>query len=623
MKFKLFFLGMFAAAAMISCNNDVIGGSDDDPTSVPEGIPVYASINFVVDNGLGTYAGESEEPGIGDELLINNGAMYVYKANMEPQAAAYIASFTGTGDRKITLKATSGVKKIFVAANIAQSTGNLVSISTTNFATPFTTLNNPLYSTSATAWNTTKGTVGITTKADGLIVGLAKGETYGTATASYSGSNNMLMTNWDGPDDVATAGPGLTYINKATCEFKLYPDVDSLKSHNHSGVGAGADSVNHFNINVQRAFAKVSVELATTLSTVTFTPLANHSNLTYVAGDSAQGNIGVFQPWSGVTAGGGTPIWSLGNIPKETLPFQMFISDIVRDLNYDAKDDSIRNHFAKWVTRYDNTRVFPTTMTSYPDFVNITTPAVRNVMCTSTPTLNYTQVTTGTGADTKFAYTIENARLNAVTHDYGTFIVIGGRYTPSKVITNIVRAAVTSNSPLVYINNSTDHTVPGLDYSVSLTADNDTLFYIPTEKVFIKGRDNLLAFYAWVKGVQPGADPTDFHGNGIVPFDTDVFSAVNNGLLYPNPKIYAYAGGQCWYRVFLRDGKAKAEDVNAVRRNHIYAVQIQKIKGPGIANPNYILIPDEPIEELDTYVTANIKTLPWHKVEQVTDVDIN
>ncbi|MDR0835991.1 MAG: fimbria major subunit, partial [Tannerella sp.] len=64
-----------------------------------------------------------------------------------------------------------------------------------------------------------------------------------------------------------------------------------------------------------------------------------------------------------------------------------------------------------------------------------------------------------------------------------------------------------------------------------------------------------------------------------------------------------------------------------VRRNHVYQVNITKIKGPGIGDPNDIIDPDpkepEPIEEADTYVTVEIQIMKWHIVAQETEVGLD
>ena len=625
MKLKFLFLGMVAAAAMISCNNDVIeNGPDNDTKGLPqEGLPVYASVYFDVFNGSGpsSRAGQSEVGASADEKLISNAAMYIYKfdgVSTSPQTYVYVTSIADT----ITMKATSGTKKIFVAVNIAQGTQALVNYTSPSpLALSYDVLNNALYANSSTTWDLLPSTALTPNfyKADGLIKGLAKDEIFGNQSGSYSGTYNMLMTNWDGPDDVALSSPASIF--ESNCVFPLYPDIDSLTSRfpPSGALKPARDSINNFDISVQRAFAKVSLQLtvpAPSAPVPALDTVGDFSNDLYAAGDLSY--KGIFQPWGVRRLAGdidATPIWILGNIHKETLPFQKYVSGVIRDLNYDKTNDSIPldsaafGPFNMWTTRYDNTRIFPfdaTTINSYPN-VNLTVGRVKAQMLLAG---NFQYFTTPSPGNTYFAYTIENARKNPVAHDYGSYVVIGGRYNPEQIVTDIVRANLPSNPP-------TMTTATG--YSKQLSA-SDTMFYVTADQIFILGEKNLIAYYAWYKAEQPTADPNNDFGT-LEPFDPALVARVNT--LIRDNKIMRYMGGQCYYRVFIGDLDASAAEMRAVRRNHIYAINIIKILGPGIDDPNEILIPGKPIDDLDTYVTARINILNWHQVDQVVTVDMN
>lgn len=595
MKFKSLFLGMLGAAVMFSCNNDVIDNGNPTPEKpdVVEGLPVYASLNINIENGKAkTYSGSSDVGASTDEQTYTDAAMFVYKWDgvaTYPQAAVYVASVSAG---KVTMKTTSGNKKIFVAVNPA-NTDKLVpyvaSGASTALTSTYTDLNNKLYS-AASGWNLTGAGAGITVKADGLIKGLAKNQIKGTQAGTYTGTYNMLMTNWDGPNDVG----GSTF--DATCQFVLIADVDSATSN-----GGSSSAENFLDINVQRAFAKVALKITAAAG--------NHVNATgfatasYHAGDSAN-HRGSFQPWTAsgavTTAPATGAVWSLGNIVKETLPFQQYVGGVVRDPNYLATDDSIAQ-FTKWTTRYDNSRVFPTTMSSYPSSA-LTVGSVKSNMLSGAD--QWVDLTPSTGTNAYFAYATENARQAPVYHDHGTYVIIGGRYRPERVLTSIVRASVETNPPTL---NYTDN------YGFTVAA-NDTLYYIASDKVFISGLNNLKGYYAWQKGYEIDA-PADF--STFTALTTDAINAAREN------DLYAYFEGQCWYRVFITDNNEAAASVNSLRRNHIYVVNINEIKGPGIADPNKILVPGQPIPELDTYVTANITVLDWHQVDQVVQVDQN
>jgi hypothetical protein len=87
-----------------------------------------------------------------------------------------------------------------------------------------------------------------------------------------------------------------------------------------------------------------------------------------------------------------------------------------------------------------------------------------------------------------------------------------------------------------------------------------------------------------------------------------------NALL-ANNQIMVYPGGQCFYRSFIRNPDASPSEINSVLRNHIYVVDVTEIKGPGIDDPSDFVIPtSNPIMALDTYVTAKVHVLDWHRV---------
>ena len=636
MKVKVFFLGLLAAAALISCNNNVI---DDGPGGSTgghgkSGVPVYASVSFKVYGGTSTYAGAIEREASTKETAIANAAMYVYETDIlgsiSPEAAVYVPTLTlltsTIGEQSITIRTTSGLKKIFIAVNPNQVNKSLVRTSGLDpFVAPmdssFNGLNNRLYTTSATDWALSPLPAVITTKADGLIKGLAQGAIFGEAAATvpyavddalYSGTYAMLMTNWDGPDDEEYT-PGTAVLHNSNCVKFLEPDIDSLASNTNgtSGLaqGTGAD-VNHFTFNVQRAFSKVSLKITAPSCTHTFTTTGGFSDQVFKAAVSTS-YAGEFQPWTAagadVTLG---PIWSLGNIHKETVPFQIYNQGVVRDVNYLCTTDSITNYFGGWVSHYDNTRIFPTTMTKYPNYdlgTDITTANVKTQMTTAD---NYTDLSNAS----KFYYALatENARQHPVKHDFGTYFVIGGRYNPEQMITTIERANDPTNPPSKYWNGHTTANTPGPDYAITLGA-TDSLYYLVSENIFILGKDNVLGYYAWDKQMDPDADP-DF-SNFSAAFEAQIESAI------ANDDIMLYVGGQCYYRGFIRNDKATFNDIDVTLRNHIYALAISEIKGPGIADPNKILIPGKDIEKLNTHVTVAIQILDWHEVEQDYELD--
>ena len=485
------------------------------------------------------------------------------------------------------MKITSGQKKIFVALNPV-NTNNLVPtvFNYPNFANSgnFNTVNNILYTSGSTTWGLTE-TAGITTKADGLIRGLANGR-IGDGFSQSGPSYNMLMTNWDGPND-----DNLAQSYNSTCLFMIRPDIDSTSSNNYTG--ANGDLVNQFTINVQRAFAKIKLNISIPYTTRTPGNYGDSfSDVYYEAGDAYY--KGRFQPWK--VADGGSiagPIWTIGNIPKATFPFQSYSAGYIIDPYYGMTDDKIGN-FPKWVSHYDNTRVFPNNIPSYP-YAGLTVDAVKNVMRNS---LNCTNLQGS-------FYTIENARMYPVTHDHGTYLIMGGRYNPEYIVESITRSPVPGNAPTLNYSTSYGYTI----------ADTDTMYYIVADGVFILNSKALLGYYAWSKQLEINA-PAD--GSGFTTLTT---GPVNQALA--NKHIMAYVGGQCFYRAFIGDLNATNEERRTIRRNHIYVVQIMKIHGPGIDNANSILLAPQPVHELNSYVSAKIHVLNWHQVDQLQGWDSN
>ncbi|MDR1115027.1 MAG: fimbria major subunit [Tannerella sp.] len=614
MKFKFLLLSMLGAAAVISCNNEsVIDGDKPGGGTVKEGVPVYASFDFRLSSDPGlrsnptTYAGEEEVTSTLEEAQVANAAMFVYKfdgASTSPEFAIYVSGLStaasGTGT-KITMKATSGQKKIFLACNAGRVTGTPTSMlngvtaletSSTVWGTSYTDLNKTLDAASGGGWAVnTPASGGFGTKAEGLIKALARDALYGAATPTYSGTNFMLMTNWDGPNDVSTGSADFY----STCLFTLTADVDSLTSAggtptNTPSAGEVLNATNSFNINVQRAFAKVTLKMGVTATTqVSPGPGFTANGYKGAVGEDQEGE---FHPWTG---SGTTAMWSLGNIPKATLPFQQYVGSSVRDMYYLSTDDSatVSSNYTNWTNHYDNSRVFPLSMGSYP-LIGLTVTQVKDVMVAAG---------NNTGLD-GYAYTTESARQHPVLQSQTPYVIIGGRYHPKRVLTAVSRANVSTAPPtLTYSDN----------YSWS-PVGTDTLYYVASDKVFIAGKNLLLRYYAWQKGFEPNANQTGLDTD----FGTPTILAINNAK--DSGDLLAYYEAQCWYRVTVQDPGATPENRVMVRRNHIYDVNISKINGPGIADPNDILT-DKPVLELDTYVTASIYVLPWHRVKQNVEVD--
>lgn len=613
---------MLGAAVVVSCNNDSIGGDPNgggDPTNpeIVEGVTTYATFDLVP-KSASTYAGQGELQGEDGEMNLTgaHAALMIYDNANVPKAFAYVSLGSG---KSVTLKTTSGTKKLFLAANIGTAPKTFVKMNTAGVTTPdegsefavaFADMNRTLFSEAAT-WDTIAPTATVR-KADGLIRGLAGGaETYAqgiihTTVAPSATAANFVMANWDGPTDAA---PGTPYAS--TCSFPLIADVPKNETQQTSGTPR-----NRFVINVQRAVAKVALK-------ITSGPGGTYP-AQYYTGGSGEAKEGRFYP---ILNSANSPIWVTGNIHKEAKVFQNYTGGVVQDHNALQVDDSIM-HFNTWIKRYDNTRFFGNA-TAYPAKGVITVATVEANMKLAD---NFQVLNDGSlpaWDNRKYSYVPENARKAPVYGDYATYVVTLGEYVPKTFVDTIYYPAVAGGTPTIKTRDgyTTKPVYPATPTTVNYTNPNngasesirytDTLYYLNKtgEVYFFLGMDNLVRYYAWVKKFDINAthsDVTAQTGN-VNASMTEILNDMQAGF------ITGYQAGKCFYRVYVSNTKGASSEYNIVRRNHVYQVNITKILGPGIADPNDVIIP-LPLSEADTYVTAEINVLNWHVVDQEEEV---
>ena len=657
MKFKVFLFGMVAAALMMSCNNETVYQGTDDPNNY-EGFSTHATFNLNIGK-VSTYAGYTEHPADDYELTVSDAAMYIYKvsgATIAPEAMAYIDADADLGTpRMITMATTSGQKKIFVALNVSNSATNPILDNNGGNSTftnhqdtgivyntnPFVSLNNVLYSAAVPANGFTTTAPALLTNpavrsANGLIQTFAGGSIdpadgliyhYGVwptdNTARY-----CFMSNWDGPDDFNSGG----YDYESKCLFTLAANVSLTAS---KSLIAAENKGNHVEIFVQRAYAKISLRITANGATPSSSAIAPYES------SEADGSKGKFTPWTDGTSTTAY-IWSLGGINKMEYPFQQFGKDFggsypdqVLSPNWqwsvgDTLDVGNEVNSDEWYTNYDNTRVFAAR--SY------LTPAntVSNVLTTMTSPNNYVGLSPADILnidDFNYAFATENGTEYPQKQDKSTYVIIGGVYAPENVVTEVLKPGTNTADADVGWNDFTTVAGAGLDqgfgsntyYSIpypnSGTVDPlDTLYYLANLQVFIHGSDNLAKYIAWaLKKDLTLTAPT---------LDDPAVAAYINALRKTDTKsdeeFFAYYQGNCWYRVWVREpALAKGSrfyDEVLVRRNHIYDINITKILGPGIADPNTIIIPGEIIPEQETFVSVDITQLMWHLVDSQHEV---
>jgi hypothetical protein len=415
----------------------------------------------------------------------------------------------------------------------------------------------------------------------------------------------FLLSNWDNTakDTVYNSTPSDTYAS--TCIFDLKPDIP--KSSVQSG-GEDLDN-NRVTINVQRAVAKISLKISAPQ------PTPN----TYDS-DGNGGDKGRFTPWVS-TANDGR--WALGNINKTATVFQEFSGGSVADKNYARIEVGAPGD--EWYKNFDNLRVFGAGKTYGSDALTVT--AVRTAMLASqAATADSNSVSIGSNV---YMYCTENAQSYAQGYqENSTYAVVGGTYQPKSYITNIIQAAVVSNAPITYYNGVDPNANPGtsgqvfpgtdyaaVSYSTSPTPDMDTLYYHAEYKIFFLGKQNVLRYYAWSL-ITPRLTTAD----ASLASDPGLIAAVQAD--FDSKKLVKYHQGNCFYRVFIKDNDSRvaANEHVLVRRNHIYDINITKILGPGIADPNDLINPGTSVNASDTYMSVEIAIQKWHKIEQEEEV---
>ena len=641
MKLKHLILFFFIAVAMTNCNNDV---SMDDPFSEDPGYEkqelTYATITLSISD-LFSYGGVDSVLSRGYETSVYDAAMFVYRwdgaNNLRPEAMAYLPNSELGNPKALTLMVTSGLKKIFMAVNIknqtvgpllnanngiattaVKDTGIVLSSTNTFAALNWTIRSTDLaFATPATTPQPVRGTEG---GSSGLIRTLAGGSIRSSAGVMYTtmipGADCYcdelfcLMTNWDGPHDKSIlAGK----MSTSDCVFTLSPDISAQQSKMSS-------SSNNVKIGVQRGYAKISLRITADGART------NTSYNYYGPYESAEddGSKGKFTVWKA-----GTPavnVWSLGGINKQMYPFQSFrgTKQAVASPNWAlSTGDTI--HRANpagsdaWYDSYDNTRVFGSGKTYFT--AGNTMDKIKAAMTGygSTSYLpNYLPLSPANGRveDLQFAMCTENGTEFPQIQDRGTFVIVGGTYAPRNVITEVKRAGVTTNPSEIGWNgfpsqpniNSTGYGV-NTYYPLLYDGGNDSLYYLVMRKTFIYGRENLEKFYAWeLKNDKDSDNPST---SVAVAHAIKVDKAAED--------LFSYYRGQCFYRLWVRDPGAKYtssdHDEVLVRRNHIYEINLNRIKGPGIENPNRIIIPGQQIPEEDTFVSAEVNILLWHDID--------
>jgi len=549
-----------------------------------------------------------------------------------PEAMGYIPDVTATGvNNRVTLRCYSGTKLIYLAINTGLT--NLIKSGATagNTADPawigldwtaagypgvkFNVLNSPLFSTGTGAtfasvdtttsgwYAATLGAITLPAKANGLLSAVANnGTASGTAPSAGTqggtsvGGTKYLMTNWGDnstqPDDNVVTGT----LYQSTCKFALKPTISAADSRAATSDYNNTNQKNALKINVQRALAKFQ------LNTIASTVLQGAGTAPVTTGID---NRGLFTPESK---------WALGNISMSEYPFQQWSGQNLKGALYDSVGALVSS--ADWQKLLDNSRWVHSS---------------ENYALQNLTTTNTLAAIGGAAENVAFGnarvYASENSNKNTL-NAWTSFIVFGGKYAPYTYVNAVDQvgnlAFTTGTAP-------TPAADPAIWSSASPHAAGlDTMYYIQetdTTGIFIYSDSVLLRYIGWkLLGTSATYDPakaTD--GSTSQKTDSTNIRARLQTLRSTSGNVQAalqaYYKDQCFYRVYVND-KSTTNSINkrAVRRNHIYNISITDIKSPGIGDPNDIIDPHpeepEPLEEAETWITADIVIMNWHIVAQ-------
>ena len=637
MKLKYLFLSMLGAAVFVGCNNEVGGPDDKQEKDELGGISTTATFQFSAKK-TSTYSGSGEADFVGNEGVVGDAALFIYKINGVPEAMAYVQT-VNAANKQVTVKCYSGDKLIYLAANIGGNKLIPAAIGTDNSIAPdffgvewketadpyfdiYNTaaskerLNAPIWANAtAVAIETATGFTAAGFNANSLIYALTGNGSTATTGAGVLGysvvgpaapnatGSAYLMSNWGNSsptniDDVAT---GSTFLS--TCKFKLEAGISADDSRSETPDPTNNNKKNALLINVQRAVAKVSV---------------NTIDQTTVL-DAAGAGTNAGQLRLNITSNK----WAVGNINNSEYPFQMFTDNKVMSTRY-ADTASLLNNTAypigSWELKVDNSR-FAGSSTAYKAG-GLTNATVNNAITNATGNQVF-----NLGTTKNYVYLPENNNANTL-NQYSTFVVLAGTYYPASYIVSVnnMGTPVTEDGSVqaVSANQKPVYTTAGIT--------TDTMYYVRSldQGLFFHG---MLALQQYVCYTLKKNDVTASlvpSGTPITPASDITANNYINTLRVATGDVYsdlqAYYHGQCYYKIWIWD-IAASQPVNQilVRRNHIYDVTVSKINGPGIGDPNQIIDPDptdpEPIVEAETYVTATINVLKWHVVDQNSTLD--
>ncbi|MFR9597107.1 MAG: fimbria major subunit [Rikenellaceae bacterium] len=591
---KKIFMFLAAAAAVVSCaKNDVdtnvsVGGSD-----VESGFSTYATFTFKTEGTSSTRASLPTD-GSDDQSKISDGKLLIFNAEGSKELA-YIGDIVLNGTT--TVATISGEKRIFIVAN-----------------------------------------VGTGTEAATLLAGMSKD--LSTLSDFYA-----LMTNDKADDtntdDAAELGTYFTEVtrtdnvlmsNGASSESKytIYPEVTYLDSQ------ANTDQAeyNNFTIVVKRAVAKAQLGVKASIIDLGTSEITTDDNIVKLKYSTMK--------------------YAMRNLNRSTNLTQQFESDETSD-----------NDYAVTSTETDKTRPYAPyyNVFSALDTENLTTElfaqyyydadfdiAINEGDFTYIPE-NSNDVTTvgnatywGIEAEvSSLASAYVGASIALGNGDVDTKPVMERRYTITAA--GDASSAATSISSTFYavgVNQLTNGASIFIGASAFYFIDKDVAFTVLYHLLEMAGHIGTPANNntAINDGVWDGNTiPSDCQTSGSLYFATvaDFISGYDASLDAINTKLaaaaaaaeaaeeawlpssmdevlYVYEDAKCYYRLNIFE-KVGDEKFNLVRRNHAYSGTITNFAKLGLPTAGDLEAnPGDPVDETETYVTADIKVQDWREV---------
>lgn len=576
---KSIFLTALAALAFAACNKEEVAGTGS-PGEVLAGEETYVSFNFKVEgNTTNSRAGMITEKTDEEESAVSNGRILIFDdvsgalLNNEP--------FTvNGGSNNITLKTTSGSRRIYIitgtdntAGDKAQIAGKLATLQTT---APASTLAD-FYALMT----------------DGKYEGTAEGDTdMGDGFKELPVAGKFVMSNVADISAVKT----------------LQPNISKEES---GGQGATAENatVNRFEFNVLRAVAKGNLKVEMNKGTV------------------LQTADGVFNLKPEATYG-------VRNINRGTLYVQQFINDRqTASVNDHSAETGLQPHAAFFDVFEGKGSEDMKKLETYRPYY------FKGYPIKGTDAVSITMKANGGGAATAGAavYFSENSNRQSVrgnTTYFGITTQVAsidkGNIAKSIYLDGSVSLIKSTPAEADYNNTNGDQS---FWYIREIPAKIAGMLAPPVRRVFtdagvafeavaiiLKNTPIALTTEGFTDGSYMTTALKDAYNEAVNPqgggtaLNADDVAIIETYLGY-------YENGVSYYRLNLYETTADNNRRHLVRRNHFYNAKVTSFATIGDpAEGDLDKDPEKPVDADATNVTAIIKVADWHNIAMEDDL---